>query len=75
MDIVTIKHELEKLQQEVDSLLEQEQAPAWLKELIALSAAYFGVTPEEVEKRMQVIHPTVDDPVLFIDGKPVISWV
>ena len=53
----------------------EEQPPEWLRDLIVKIADYFGITPEEFRERVEVYHPTPEDPVLMVDGRAVVSWV
>lgn len=49
--------------------------PIWLKDVAALFAAAVGVTSEEFQERVNIVHPTQVDPQLTIDEKVFISWV
>jgi len=65
--------ELEKKAQE---LIEAENnPPSWLKEMIIAFAQIIGITPEEFAEQIKVVHPASFDPVLIIQGKPIISWI
>ena len=68
--------QIEVLKEAADALVASEsQPPAWLRDLVVVIADHFGITPEEFRDRLRVIHPTQYDPVLLVDGKPIMSWI
>jgi hypothetical protein len=70
------QNQLEVLKEAADVLVASEsQPPAWLRDLIVVIADHFGITPEEFKERIRVVHPTQPDPVILVDGKPVVSWI
>jgi len=68
--------QLDELKEAANVLVAAEsEPPTWLRDLIVAIADHFGITPEEFRDRLRVIHPTKEDPVLLVDGKPVVSWI
>lgn len=64
------------LSEQAELLIQQEnEPPSWLKGVVIAFAQAIGITPEEFQERVKVVHPTPDDPVLLIDRKPVVSWI
>lgn len=64
------------LSAKADELISTEnEVPAWLKGVIITFAQSIGITPEEFAAEVRIAHPTPDDPVLLMRGKPLVSWV
>ena len=68
--------ELAKLEKAATALVAAEQEPPeWLKQVVVAIADSFGITAKEFNSRVRVIHPTPIDPVILVDGTPVLSWL
>ena len=75
-EILAKKDEVAELEDAAQKLIDNEsEPPEWLKDVVVKLAYAFGVTPQEFASRIEVVHPTPKDPVILVDGKPVISWV
>jgi hypothetical protein len=61
---------------EAEKLIQAETTPPeWLKALVVAIATELGISPEEFRERVRIVHPTPVDPVLIVDGKPMVAWV
>ena len=74
--ILLKQEELAKLEKAATNMVAAEQEPPeWLKQVVVAIADSFGITAKEFDSRVRVIHPTPIDPVILVDGTPVLSWL
>jgi len=65
-----------ELEEKAQQLIAAENTPpSWLKDVVIAFTSIIGITPEEFEAQVKVIHPTSHDPVLLMRGNPIISWI
>jgi DNA-directed RNA polymerase delta subunit len=68
-EVVALNTEIEEL------MAEEREPPEWLRDLVVHIADYLGISSREFTERVKVYHPKNIDPVLLVDGKPIVSWV
>lgn len=73
---IALKQEAAALTAQAEELIKKEnEPPAWLKSLVITIARELGVTAEEFQERIKIIHPTPADPVITVDGRALVAWV
>jgi uncharacterized protein YhaN len=74
-----LQKQIKELDKTVEKFIEenakQDRFVEALRDVIVGAAFALGITPDEFKERVEIVHPTQQDPVLLIDGKPMVSWV